>query len=153
MSKDMGKRLPQLYYIKTKISYDRGFIAIGVANATQWRHYFFNLSLCFSVPGVFWRNSLREYVPAISDSILAKFAQILWERFRIFWNAVLTIVKAWNMCEISQDEKSSIHKLKHGGNTWLRGGNTATNACFRCRIHCGFSCFRRCVYNGAGTLF
>ena len=34
MSKDMGKRLPQLYYIKMKISYDLGFIAIGVAIAT-----------------------------------------------------------------------------------------------------------------------
>ena len=34
MNKDMEKRLPQLYYIKTKISYDLGFIAIGVAIAT-----------------------------------------------------------------------------------------------------------------------
>ena len=34
MSKDVGKRLPQLYYIKTKISYDLGFISIGVAMAT-----------------------------------------------------------------------------------------------------------------------
>ena len=34
MSKGMGKRLPQLYYIKMKISYDVGFIAIGVAIAT-----------------------------------------------------------------------------------------------------------------------
>ena len=34
MSNDMGKRLPQLYYIKMKISYDLGFIAIGVAMAT-----------------------------------------------------------------------------------------------------------------------
>ena len=33
-SKGMGKRLPQLYYIKMKISYDVGFIAIGVAIAT-----------------------------------------------------------------------------------------------------------------------
>ena len=33
-SKDMGKRLPQLYYIKMKVSYDLGFIAIGVAMAT-----------------------------------------------------------------------------------------------------------------------
>ena len=32
MSKDMGKRLPQLYY-KIKISYDLGFIAIRVAMA------------------------------------------------------------------------------------------------------------------------
>ena len=34
MSKDMGKKLPQLYYIKMKISYDLGFIAIEVAMAT-----------------------------------------------------------------------------------------------------------------------
>ena len=34
MSKDMEKRLPQLYYIKMKIPYDLGFIAIGVAMAT-----------------------------------------------------------------------------------------------------------------------
>ena len=34
MSKDVEKRFPQLYYIKTKISYDLGFIAIGVAMAT-----------------------------------------------------------------------------------------------------------------------
>ena len=34
MSKDMEKRLPQLYYIKMKISYDLGFIATGVAMAT-----------------------------------------------------------------------------------------------------------------------
>ena len=34
MSKDMEKMLPQLYHIKMKISYDLGFIAIGVAMAT-----------------------------------------------------------------------------------------------------------------------
>ena len=34
MSKDMEKRLPQLYCIKMKISYDLDFIAIGVAMAT-----------------------------------------------------------------------------------------------------------------------
>ena len=34
MSEDMRKRLPQLYYIKIKISYDLGFIAIGVTMAT-----------------------------------------------------------------------------------------------------------------------
>ena len=34
MSKDMEKTLPQLYYIKMKISYDLGFIAIGVVMAT-----------------------------------------------------------------------------------------------------------------------
>ena len=30
----MEERLPQLYYTKMKISYDLGFIAIGVAMAT-----------------------------------------------------------------------------------------------------------------------
>ena len=34
MSKDMGKRLPELYYIEVKSSYDLGFIAIGVTMAT-----------------------------------------------------------------------------------------------------------------------
>ena len=34
MSKDIEKRFPQLFYIKMKISYDLGFIAIGVAMAT-----------------------------------------------------------------------------------------------------------------------
>ena len=34
MSKDMEEMLPQLYYIKMKMSYDLGFIAIGVAMAT-----------------------------------------------------------------------------------------------------------------------
>ena len=34
MSKDMEKRLPQLCYIKMKISHDLCFIAIGVAMAT-----------------------------------------------------------------------------------------------------------------------
>ena len=37
----------------------------------------FYLSLCFSVPGVFLINRLREYVPAIIASIMAKFEQIL----------------------------------------------------------------------------
>ena len=32
--KDIAKRLPQLYYMKMKISYDLGFIAIRVAMAT-----------------------------------------------------------------------------------------------------------------------
>ena len=73
MSKDMGKRLSQLYYIKLKISYDLGYITIVVY-----------LSLRFSVVHVavfFLRNRWKEYVPAIIESIVAKFKQILWERF------------------------------------------------------------------------
>ena len=35
VSKDTEKRLPQLYYIKMKLSYDLGFLAIGVAIATK----------------------------------------------------------------------------------------------------------------------
>ena len=34
MRTDMEKRFPQRYYIKMKISYDLGFIAIRVAMAT-----------------------------------------------------------------------------------------------------------------------
>ena len=64
-----------------KISYGLGFIAIRVAMATYRRHYVFNLSLCFSVPGVFLKkNRLREF--AIIPSIMAKFEKILCERYR-----------------------------------------------------------------------
>ena len=34
MCKYMGKRLPKLYYLQMKISYDLGFIAYGFAMAT-----------------------------------------------------------------------------------------------------------------------
>ena len=60
-----------------KISSDLGFIAIGVAMATYRRHCVFYLSLCFSVPGVFLKNRLREFVPDITALIMAKFGQIL----------------------------------------------------------------------------
>ena len=53
---------------------------IGVAMATQWRRYVF--FFCVSLyQEFFWRNRLRDYVPAIIASIIAKFEQILWERF------------------------------------------------------------------------
>ena len=73
----MGKRLPQLFCIKMKISYDLGFIAIGVAMATKRRHYVFYFSLFFSVPRAFLRNRLREFVSSMIASIMAKFEQIL----------------------------------------------------------------------------
>ena len=38
MSKDMEKRLPQLYYIKMKISFDLGFITY-VQKCMQWRKW------------------------------------------------------------------------------------------------------------------
>ena len=71
----MEKRFPQLYYIKMKISYDLGFIAIGVA--MQRNDCAFYLSFCFCVPGVCSRNRLREFVPAIIASLMARFEQIL----------------------------------------------------------------------------
>ena len=43
---------------------------------------FFYLSLCFSVPGVFLRNSLRKYVPAIIASIMVFCESVL----EIFFN-------------------------------------------------------------------
>ena len=46
-------RTAVINYIKMKICYDTCFIDIGVAMATQWRHFVFNLPLYFLVPGVF----------------------------------------------------------------------------------------------------
>ena len=59
----------------------------------QWLHYVFYLSLCFSVPGVFLRDHLREYVPAMIASIMAKFEQIYEMVLEIFWNEVLRVIK------------------------------------------------------------
>ena len=55
----MGKRLPQLYYVKMKISLDL-------------------IHLCVSLYQEFFlRNRLREFVPSMIASIMAKFEQIL----------------------------------------------------------------------------
>ena len=70
MSKDMGKKLPQLYFIKMKISYDLRFIAIGVAMQRNDAITFF-IYLCVSLYREFFlRNRLREFVSAIIASIM-----------------------------------------------------------------------------------
>ena len=46
---------------------------------TPLRFLFIFMFLC--TRSLFLRNRLKEYVPAIIDSIMAKFEQILWERF------------------------------------------------------------------------
>ena len=46
-------RTAVINYIKMKICHDTCFIDIGVAMATQWRHFVFNLPLYFLVAGVF----------------------------------------------------------------------------------------------------
>ena len=79
----MEKRLPQLYYIKMKISYDLCFIMLCyvllcfIVFYLLCFYYVFYLSLCFSVPEGFLENRLRELVPAIIASIMAKLEQIL----------------------------------------------------------------------------
>ena len=77
MSNDMGKRLPQLYYIKMKISYDLGLLQ----SESPWQRndaITFFIQLCVSLYQEFFlRNRLREFVPAIIASIVAKFEQIL----------------------------------------------------------------------------
>ena len=73
----MGKRLPQLYYVKMKIS----SVWVLLQSEPPWQcndAIMFFISLCFSVPGVFFLgNRVREYVSAIIASIMAKFEQIL----------------------------------------------------------------------------
>ena len=79
----MGKRLPQLYYIKLKIS------LIGILLQSEWPWQrndavTFFIYLCVSLYQAFFflTNRLREYVPAVIASIMAKFEQILRERFQ-----------------------------------------------------------------------
>ena len=63
--------------MKIKISYDLGFIAVGVM--TPLRFLFIFVFLC--TRSFFLRNRLREYVPTIIVLIMAKFERILWESF------------------------------------------------------------------------
>ena len=73
----MGKTLPQLYCIKMKSSYDLDFNALE----SPWQRndaITFFIYLCVSLYQEFFlRNRLREFVPAIIASIMAKFEQIL----------------------------------------------------------------------------
>ena len=82
MSKDMGRRLPQLCYIKIKFL----IIWVLLQSESPWQRndaITFFIYLCVSLYQEFFlRNRLKEYVPAIIASIMAKFEEILWERFR-----------------------------------------------------------------------
>ena len=74
--------MSQMYYIKLKGFYDACFIDIRVAMITKLRrHYVFYLGLYFSVPGFFFGNRFRLFVPPMTDSIVEKFEQILCEHF------------------------------------------------------------------------
>ena len=64
----MGRRLPQLYHIKMKISYDLDLLQ----SESPWQHnntISFFIYLCVSL--------YQEFVPAITALIMAKFGQIL----------------------------------------------------------------------------
>ena len=83
MSKDKGKKLPQLYYINMKISYECGFYCNRSRHGnvtTPLR--FLSIFVFLGTKFFFLRNRLREFVFTIIASIMAKFEQILWERFR-----------------------------------------------------------------------
>ena len=60
----MEKKLPQLYYIKMKLSYDLGFLAIGVAIARNDAITFF-IYLGVSLNQEFFKEigSGRMYLP------------------------------------------------------------------------------------------
>ena len=59
-------------------------IWVLLQSESPWQHNdaisVFNLSLCFSVPGGFLRNRLREYVPAIIVSIILQSLNKFYER-------------------------------------------------------------------------
>ena len=67
-----------------KICYDPCYIDIRVAMATKWRRFliafvFLGTSSFFFF---FCRNRLKEFLLPLVASIMAKFEQNLWERFR-----------------------------------------------------------------------
>ena len=56
--------------------YDPCFIGNVVVTTTKWRHCVFYVPLYFSVLGFFFSKRLRELVPPLVASIMAKFEQI-----------------------------------------------------------------------------
>ena len=58
-------------------------IHVLLTSELPWQHNdaIFYLPLYFSVLGDFFRNRLGEVVPPLVTSVVAKFEQILWERF------------------------------------------------------------------------
>ena len=78
----MGKRLPQLYHIKMKISYDLGFYCNQSRHGNVMTPLRFYLSLFFLYEE-FFKKLLKRVWPAIIASIMAKFERFLWQRF---WN-------------------------------------------------------------------
>ena len=61
----MGKRLPQLYYIKVKISYDLGFIVreriqISASGHTDADQYYWAPIFSDSVEGQFYRYRMKQ---------------------------------------------------------------------------------------------
>ena len=66
----MGKTLPQLYCIKMKSSYDLDFNALESPWQRNDAITFFYLSLCFSVPGVFFNIAIIEAIMAGTYSLI-----------------------------------------------------------------------------------
>ena len=70
----MGKKLPLLYYIKMKISYESGFYCNRSRHGNVTTPLRFSSIFVFpSTKSFFLRNRLREFVPTIIASIMAKF--------------------------------------------------------------------------------
>ena len=81
MSKDMEKNCTTVLYKDENFLWS-GFYCNRSRHGnvmTPLRFLFIFMFLCTG--SFFLRNRLKEYVPAIIDSIMAKFEQILWERF------------------------------------------------------------------------
>ena len=93
----MGKRLPQLYYIKIKISYDLGFIVLNWSShgnvTTLLRFLIIFVFLCTRS---FFKKSLKGVCTC--HNCLNFYYGKVWKKFyesisEIFWNEVLLIIK------------------------------------------------------------
>ena len=102
-----------------------------------------NLNLCvLFVPYISWTLGMDHIAQSRSISLVySALCKGTWTEF----HRPISIY--------AQDKISRIWKHKHSGNTGDRCGNPEANTCFRQRIYYSFSCFRRCVFNGTGTLF
>ena len=134
MSKDMKKRLPQLYYIKIKISYDLDFIAIGVAMAKQWKTMPVNRSL------VNWKSGEGGEL-VILEALFKSFSC-----FQYAWNLLGIFIDDWSQdCQVYKKNLSCC-SFQWNQTTWTWGCVSKAYNFLKILANCVDSMPFRCFY-------
>ena len=93
MSKDMEKKVTTTVLYKDENFLWYGFYCNRSRHGNVMTPLSFSFIVVFLCTRSFWRNRLRKYVSDIIAFIMAKFEEILWERFRNILKRSFRIIK------------------------------------------------------------